>query len=1114
MASYEEYDPLNPPPNFMGSFINHDAAEASVSNVFTDGMTYYNTTNTWLWWWRANNNPDGYGGYVNPAGWYLYETWDNGQWYEDGYGGYTNNLGDTIDPQNQAMRTYSSNPNLVGTQLTRTFMKKHYNKNAFLFHQQAICQGPINAVWDVIVDESKFLTDQSLGTNTFNEIHAAEKLKAAMRIDIHNNGGVADSIMTTNYGSRRFSTFDNVAYASVVTHLDRINPQLTGAPLLQFLVEGKTIKTINRSGTPGNYTYTLSGTAVYSNNPAYVLLDYLLNPVGGKAVPLTDINLGSFYDSAQVCGKIVQNNVLVGGNIWQPVDGSRNIQTRNLPLYECNIVLDPEKPIRENVESILSTMGDARLVWSQGQYKLSVLYPENNTELGNLISGTITDDDIVMGEDVEVAFPSASERYNHVTVKYANEAENFKDDFVSWPPKFGSENGEQRTFLQGLGSFSYAVGSGNWEVKRADDNNQLLTDYSVWNGTQYSSTVEYLIVFPKELAINLGTSFSVWACCDSAMPNVNDVHGFELRNYTPWNPETQTGGTIGSIIRSGSTSNKDLLKFEGVPLGNTGADTAYYLRIRGIDTDGEKPDSKGGELKGRGIAARIHQGSNIIWTTRDPSYSLIQFKKINNYLYYGGAPSGHAMFGFKGFYKEDNNKELETEIFAEGITDYYHALAKAEELVRTSRGAFKVKLPYKIRDKIYEPGDFIQLSSETLKLGIDSPLYFRVDAANISNELVSSLELTRVDSSFLAWNMKDDEYRLAPPAYSDEIPFVRYITYIDTSVFPPYNTSGRLEWEAVNYQHLKEYVLYMHIAEYEADYTGFPIFKEIGRTTGTFFDIPPTNALFAIFGITVMNRDGRESVMTYTNAEYDPIRDIKVVTGVAVNQPWRSPTGNYVWNPDGLIGGQAYIDINGTYVYISDLAAERLTPATTYIGEFSSHPRYLGEFASAPTETSVLSWNETWTANLLYYNTSAGMMYVLSGEPLAWTPAPQVVWRQNAIYKNIVDEQVYILTGDPLAWVIYLESGKLFYLNIESSNGQIFRVGQAATSTLSARLFKNAAEVTDVTEASWFVWERHSNDPAADALWNAANTGVKSVLIHIDDFYGRATFFCSVISDV
>lgn len=182
--------------------------------------------------------------------------------------------------------------------------------------------------------------------------------------------------------------------------------------------------------------------------------------------------------------------------------------------------------------------------------------------------------------------------------------------------------------------------------------------------------------------------------------------------------------------------------------------------------------------------------------------------------------------------------------------------------------------------------------------------------------------------------------------------------------------------------------------------------------------------------------------------------------------------GSVVFGPNGFISDSAFLVVNGNNVNLSALAASQLVPNLNFVGAF----------AAAPTQGQLGS-----------------------------------AWLQNAVYRNTTDGYLYVLTGAPLGWVLYLEDGVSFVLAVESTNGTTFRVGQNSSTLLKARLFKNGAEVTDVTPAAWFRWRRVSAIPRPapndDATWDAAyQSGYKQVSINVDAVYARATFFCDIIS--
>lgn len=182
--------------------------------------------------------------------------------------------------------------------------------------------------------------------------------------------------------------------------------------------------------------------------------------------------------------------------------------------------------------------------------------------------------------------------------------------------------------------------------------------------------------------------------------------------------------------------------------------------------------------------------------------------------------------------------------------------------------------------------------------------------------------------------------------------------------------------------------------------------------------------------------------------------------------------GDEVFGSNGHISSGAYVTIDGSNIQLSDMAVNSLIPNLNFVGTY----------ATAPTAVDL-------------------------GD----------LWKQNSVYKNSSDGKSYVLTGAPLAWMLYLEDGKIFSMTIESSNGTVFRVGSSTATMLKARIFKNGAEVTDETLASWFRWRRVSiiplTAPNDDATFNAAySSGYKQLSINVDQVSARATFFCDIVS--
>lgn len=663
------------------------------------------------------------------------------------------------------------------------------SKNEFLFYHQALCAGEINKCIDVIINDSQYLNDPTFSpTQDF-----ANSSQAGMRFDVHYAGNEYDAITAANFTDRRKALFPSVAYASCVFRLNRDDPQFNGIPDVQFLIEGKKVRSVAAG--------VLSGTRVYSNNPAWCLLDYLLDPLSGKGLSEASIDLASFEAAASVCGTIVQSDVIVGGKIWQNTTGTTNISTRDLPLYECNIILDPDKTVRDNIEAILATMGDARLVWSGGKYKLSVQYPATNAAV--VTAATITDDDLVLGSEIKISWPGLDQKLNSCIVRYSNESENFKEDTVQWPPKTNTP------YYKGVGGTKYlpinSYNGGN------DDFKNFMNNYGVWDGTTALTTLSY-----KFMCESTGTYSLSYAGDDTITISIS---GTSVSNLVANYPSVITTPSVAMT-----------------------AGVLYTITISGSNV-------AGGNLKG--VAAKLEKSSEIWWTTRDTAFSDILTVTPSKVVH-------DAML------VEDNGILLENEVYGDGITDYYHALAKAEELVRTSRSAFAVEFKYIVRGNFLEPGDFIKLNTTTLGLGVspENPLYLRINEVKINEEGTCDVSAVRFDYTQLAWNVKDDEYLKPQNIFETEIPAVTDLQYLPNSL-NILNSSGKLTWVPPAYGNTQCYIVYYHVPG-NNDNNNLPIFDEIGRAVEDSFILPGLKIDTAVFGVRLLSTSGRMSKMVTT----------------------------------------------------------------------------------------------------------------------------------------------------------------------------------------------------------------------------------------------------------
>jgi len=299
-------------------------------------------------------------------------------------------------------------PVVYGTRLlggTRVFIESSGTDNQYLYVAIVLCEGEINDITEVRIDDRVVTFDGSFADNT------------QLSVDISDSNYYRDSesliTIEPHYGT------DGQASSTLLSELDSwgTNHKLSGLcylalkfkwnqdifnsiPKIQAVVQGKKVKTYNAS--------LVEQSASFSTNPAWVLLDYLTSERYGKGLSTDEINLQSFYDASQVCETQVT-----------PYSGGSDIN-----IFDSNAVLDTSKKILENVRELLKGCR-GYLPYTQGQYSLII-------ETIGTASITLTEDDIIGGYSVNS--PAKNEKYNRVIVSYVNPDRNWQVDEVQFPP--------------------------------------------------------------------------------------------------------------------------------------------------------------------------------------------------------------------------------------------------------------------------------------------------------------------------------------------------------------------------------------------------------------------------------------------------------------------------------------------------------------------------------------------------------------------------------------------------------------------------------------------------------------------------------------------------------
>jgi hypothetical protein len=334
---------------------------------------------------------------------------------------YANIVSESGDRENKDERFFaSSSTNIDFTHSTLEASVPDGGRNEFLFLQQAVCVGGINRV---ITAE---INGKPINDPEFN---------FGQRIDFCvDTSSATNPMILTNNPMRTNALFSNIAHASMCFRLNRDDPQYSGIPQVEFIVEGKKVRDI--VFVDGEYQF---GGLIYSNSPVLVLADYLTNSVYGRGLSDDNLDLESFFKSNQVATTVVSENSEYSGYAAMSRGAIDSVSTLQgaTRLYTADLTLDTSQNVWNNIETILSTMNDPSLIWSEGRYKLHLDYPASIIEQEELVATTLTEDDVLF-ESLSVTYPSQDERLNQMTVRFRNANKKFTEDSVTWPKRNSS----------------------------------------------------------------------------------------------------------------------------------------------------------------------------------------------------------------------------------------------------------------------------------------------------------------------------------------------------------------------------------------------------------------------------------------------------------------------------------------------------------------------------------------------------------------------------------------------------------------------------------------------------------------------------------------------------
>ena len=302
----------------------------------------------------------------------------------------------------------SSVPVVYGERLlggTRIFIQTSGTDNEFLYVALVLCEGEINSIEEIRVDDkvvtfSGALTDNTQRTVASSDSNFYKDGVSYITVEPHlgTDGQSASSLLSTlsSWGSNH--KLSGLAYLALKFKWNQ--DVFGGIPTVQAKIKGRKVVTLDSSLNESSETF--------STNPAFCLLDYLRNERYGKGIATADIDLQSFRDASQVC--ITQVTPFSGGS--------------DINIFDTNAVLDTSKKVIDNVRDILRGCR-GYLPYVQGKYKLVI-------ETTGSASIALDEDDIIGG--YSLSSPTKNSKYNRVIATFINPDRNFQADQVTFPP--------------------------------------------------------------------------------------------------------------------------------------------------------------------------------------------------------------------------------------------------------------------------------------------------------------------------------------------------------------------------------------------------------------------------------------------------------------------------------------------------------------------------------------------------------------------------------------------------------------------------------------------------------------------------------------------------------
>jgi len=292
-------------------------------------------------------------------------------------------------------------PIIYGTRRTGgiLFYQEVSADNNILYRKYALAEG-VQQAWTMYVNKVSY-TSSKYYNATEAERHIDSNIYLGSDTGTNHDGGAA---WTSSHACKGIAfhsvNFVYDAEKRVDANKFEEEPFFEALPEILFEMTGKAI-TDNSSVSKD------------SDDPAWVLYEYLTNSRYGAGLTAAQIDTTSFATASTICA-------------------DTNSTSPAVKQYAANIILDPLASLMTNIKRILATC-NGRLHWIDGKYYLHI-----DDEFSGTAAFAFEEKHILGG--ISIFGNSKNERTNQVTAKFVNPNLSWKEDEVSWPAANHDEN--------------------------------------------------------------------------------------------------------------------------------------------------------------------------------------------------------------------------------------------------------------------------------------------------------------------------------------------------------------------------------------------------------------------------------------------------------------------------------------------------------------------------------------------------------------------------------------------------------------------------------------------------------------------------------------------------